>query len=59
MKKVRISIDLEEDEYASFASEASRRGLTVETLLERTVLGLLREMEQEEKDGTDRPIFLP
>lgn len=59
MKKVKICLELEDAAHAAFAREAERRGLTVEDLLEKTVLGLLREMEQEEKDGTDHPIFLP
>ena len=57
MKTVRICVDLEEESYRAFAAEAKRRGVTVEILVTQTVDGLIRELEQEERDGTDHPII--
>jgi hypothetical protein len=57
MRKVRVCIELADDRYRSFVSEARRRGVSVESLLEKMVDGLLRELEQEEDDGVDHPII--
>ena len=57
MRKVRVCIELADERYRSFESEARRRGVSVESLLEQMVAGLLRELEQEEDDGVDHPII--
>jgi len=57
MPKVTVCIDLDPERYRAFASEARRRGVTVESLLQQTVEGMLGELEQEEAEGTDHEIF--
>jgi hypothetical protein len=56
MTKVRICADVPEEFYRRLRDEAERRGVTVESLVEQTVNGLVRELEQEEREGTDHPI---
>ncbi len=57
MSKVHICVDLEETALRSFEAEARREGVPVKELLERTINGLLRDMEKEEEEGTDHPII--
>lgn len=57
MRKVRICVDLAEEHYRAFEDEARRRGVTVESLVEQTVQGLVRELEREDQEGTDHPII--
>jgi uncharacterized protein YicC (UPF0701 family) len=57
MAQVHICIELTEQALRSFEAEARREGVTLQSLLERTVNGLLREMEGEEEAGTDHPII--
>ena len=57
MSKVHICIDLTEQAIRSFEAEARRDGITLQSLLERMVNGLLRDMEREEEEGTDHPII--
>jgi hypothetical protein len=58
MRKVRVCVDLPENHYRAFAAEAGRRGVSVEDLVQQTVQGLLEELEREEEDGTDHPVFI-
>ena len=58
MTKVKICVDLPDKEYRLFVAEAVRRGVTPESLVEQCVAGLIRELDQEERDGTDHPIVL-
>jgi hypothetical protein len=57
MHRVQLSIDLEDRVFRSFEGEARRRGVTVESLVEQVVQGLLVELEVEEREGTDHPII--
>jgi hypothetical protein len=57
MKKVRVCVELTDSDYRAYEAEAKRRGVSVENLLEQTVAGLLRELEQEQREGTDHPII--
>jgi hypothetical protein len=57
MSQVHICIELSEASIRSFEAEARREGLTLQAVLERTVNGLLRDMEREEEAGTDHPII--
>ena len=57
MSQVHICIELTETALRSFEAEARREGLTLQAVLERTVNGLLRDMEREEEAGTDHPII--
>ena len=42
MQKVRVCIELEDERYRSLASEADRREVTVSSLVEGMVQGLLK-----------------
>jgi uncharacterized protein YicC (UPF0701 family) len=55
--QVHICIELSEQAVRSFEAAARREGVTLQSLLERTVNGLLKEMEGEEEAGTDHPII--
>ncbi len=57
MTKVEIRIELAREIYVGYQREAERRGVTVESLVEQTVNGLLRELQLEEEEGTDHPII--
>lgn len=57
MRKVRISLDIDDEVYMAFQREGQRLNVSIESLLERTVQGLLREMHREEAEGTDHPII--
>ncbi|MBI5709493.1 MAG: hypothetical protein HZC42_04200 [Candidatus Eisenbacteria bacterium] len=57
MSKVHICVDVTEEALRAFEAEARREGVTVQSLLEKTVNGLLRDMEREEEEGTDHPII--
>ena len=57
MSKVHICIDLSDAALRSFEAEARREGVTLQSILERTVNGLIRDMEHEEEAGTDHPII--
>ena len=57
MPKVTVCVELEPERYRAFQSEAQRRGVTVESLLQATVEGMLSELEREETEGTDHPII--
>jgi len=57
MRRVRISVDIDDEVYSAFQREGQRLNVSVESLLEQTVQGLLREMHREESEGTDHPII--
>ena len=44
-------------EIRDMGAEARREGVTLKSLLERMVNGLIRDMEKEEEEGTDHPII--
>ena len=47
MTKVPIFVELYERIFHSYEAEANREGVTVESLLEKVVAGLLRELEED------------
>ena len=51
MPKIRIEAEITEEHLRAYEDEARREGVSVETLVEKTVNVLLRELEQEENDG--------
>ena len=57
MEEVRVTVRLPDEHYRSFVAEARRRNVTVESLVERMVQTLVLELEREETEGTDHPIF--
>lgn len=56
MTKVKICVDLPDADFRLFAAEAKRRGVTPESLVEACVAGLIRELDRDEREGTDHPI---
>lgn len=56
MRRVHVLAELSEETFRAYAGEARRRGVEVEILVQQTVNELLRELETEERDGTDHPI---
>ncbi len=58
MRTVRVSVELPEERFRAYQGEAERRGTTVQQLVEKVVEGLLRELDREEREGTDHPIIL-
>jgi hypothetical protein len=54
--KVKVCVELEDAHYRSLEFEAKRRGVTVESLVERMAQLLIRELEESERSGTDHPI---
>ncbi len=57
MSRVHICVEIGEEALRAYEAEARREGITVQSLLERMVNGLLRDMEREEEEGTDHPII--
>ncbi len=55
--KLRIWVDLPDEAYRSYVNEGRRTGVEVETLVQQTVDGLLRELDREEREGTDHVII--
>ena len=58
MRKIQITIEIDEEDYRAYEVEARRAGKSVELLVEEMVRGLVREMQQERQDA-DHPIFFP
>jgi len=56
MTKVQICVELSDDVFVAYEREAQRREVPVETLVEQTVDVLLKELERDEKQGTDHTI---
>ncbi len=57
MGTVRICVELSEPRLQAIAFEAQRRGVPVETLVQTMVQSLLDQLETDERDGADIPIF--
>ncbi len=53
MTKVRVCIEIKESDLVIYEKEAQRRGMKVEKLLEQMVDGLIKELKEEERQGTD------
>ena len=51
MPKIPIQAEISPEHLRAYEDEARREGVPVEALVEKTVNVLLRELEQEEKDG--------
>jgi len=57
MRTVRVCVEIPEERYRAYESEAERRGTTVECLVEQVVHGLLDELDRDEREGTDHLII--
>jgi hypothetical protein len=53
MTKVRVCIEVKKSDLAIYEREAKRQGMKVEALLEQMVAGLIEELEDQERHGTD------
>ena len=51
MHKVSVTAELSDEMFAAFEGEARRQGVAVEGLVQQTVNCLLRELEEEEREG--------
>lgn len=52
MPKLKIEAELSDEFFRAYQREAERKGVTMEELVERTVNGLLEELEHEEEDSS-------
>jgi hypothetical protein len=52
MPKLKIEAELSEEFYRAYEREAKRKGVEMKDLVERTVNGLLEELEHEEEDSS-------
>lgn len=50
MPKVKIEAELSEEFFRAYERQAKRKGVKVEDLVEKTVNGLLEDLEHEEED---------
>jgi hypothetical protein len=57
MRTVRIGVEIPEERYRAYKSQAECNGTTVEELVEQVVRGLLDELDREERKGDDHLIF--
>jgi len=57
MRKVQVWVELPDDKFRAYVSESDRQGVTVESLVQRTVQLMLRDSERAEREGTDHPVF--
>jgi hypothetical protein len=51
MPRITIEAELSEEHLRAYQGEARRQGVAVELLVQQTVNQLLRELEEEERDG--------
>lgn len=58
MRKIEITLEIDEEDYHAYEFEARRADKSVEELLEALVRDLYRDMKQELEEA-DHPIFFP
>ncbi len=52
MPKVKIEAELSDEFYRAYEREAKRKGVKMKDLVERTVNGLLEELEHDEEESS-------
>ncbi len=52
MPKLTIEAELSEEFYRAYEREAKRKGVNMKDLVERTVNGLLEELEHDEEESS-------
>jgi len=52
MPKVNVEVELSDEHYRCFVDEAERRHVTIQCLVQQMTQELVRELEQEERDGS-------
>lgn len=58
MRKIQVTIEIDEDDYHAYDFEAKRLGSSVQEIVEQIVRGLYRELKREEKEA-DHEILFP
>lgn len=58
MRKVRVCVELDEEDYQAYEAEAQREGTTVEALVEQVLRGLYRDLKREESEEGDHPTIV-
>jgi hypothetical protein len=51
MHQVAVTVELSDEMFAAYEGEARRQGVAVERLVQQTVNCLVRELEEEEREG--------
>lgn len=51
MHQIAVMVDLSDEMYQAYEGEARRQGVEVERLVQQTVNCLVRELEEEEREG--------
>ena len=57
MPRVKIDVELSDLEYRHYQDEARSRGDSVQSLVQQMVRGLIDELRQDEREGTDHLII--
>ncbi len=52
MHRIQVWAEVNDRHFHAYEAEAKRRGVSVQELVEQTVNCLLRELEQEEEEGS-------
>ena len=58
MRKIQITLEIEDEEFHAYEFEAKRTDQSVETLVEQMIQGLYREFKREEQEA-DHEILFP
>jgi metallophosphoesterase superfamily enzyme len=56
MRKVGVWAEVSDIHFRAYESEARRRGVPVENLVQQTVNSLLRELERDEEEDRDHDL---
>lgn len=57
MHVVHVRLEIPDERFRAYEAQAECSGTTVERLVEQMIRGLLDELDQEEREGTDHPII--
>jgi hypothetical protein len=57
MRKIQITLEIDDEDFHAYEFEARRTGTSVEVLVEQTVQCLYREFKREEQDADHEIIF--
>jgi hypothetical protein len=58
MRKIQITLEIDDEDLHAYQFEAEREGTSVEKLVEQMVQGLYREFKREEQEA-DHEILFP
>jgi predicted DNA binding CopG/RHH family protein len=57
VRKVNVSVELEEQRFRAFEQRAAERGVPVETLVSEAIQLLLADAEESERESLEPPIM--